>query len=434
MGVSLSKEESLSRISLRKEKLISLTKENPILNNLKSRVGIVLDYSGSMGTHYRNGDIQNLLEVLIPIALKFDDDGSLDFWIFDDGFHRIGEVTLNNFFGFIENEILSKYRMGCTSYAPVMQDVYSKYTVEEPTEYPSYVMFITDGDCDDKNKAFQLLKDNSSKPVFWQFIGMGRGPFDTLEQLDDLTDRFIDNADFFQVGNLISMPEEELYKKLMTEYPGYVQEAKSKNIIKGEKKVMAVSLSKGGKVSLAKVAADAGISGGLTKITVGLGWDCNRYDGGADFDLDAAAFMCGASGKVRSDADFIFYNNKTGAGVTHTGDNRTGDGDGDDEQIKVDLTAVPADVEEINFTVTIDQADVRNQNFGMVENSFIRIVDDATGTELLRYDLGEDYSVETAIVVAKLYRNNGEWKFNAIGSGFSGGLAALCGNFGINVG
>ena len=196
---------------------------------------------------------------------------------------------------------------------------------------------------------------------------------------------------------------------------------------------MAVSLSKGGKVSLAKVAADAGISGGLSKIVVGLGWDTNRYDGGAQFDLDAAAFMLGANGKVRNDSDFIFYNNKVGQGVEHTGDNRTGEGDGDDEQIKVDLTAVPADVEKISFTVTIDQADVRNQNFGMVENAYIHIADEVTGTDLIRYDLGEDFSVETAIVVAELYRHNGEWKFNAVGSGFSGGLAALCGNFGINV-
>lgn len=440
MAVKLTKEESIAKINLRKETFVSLTKKNPTLANLKSRVGVVLDYSGSMGSHYRNGDMQQLLEVLIPLALQFDDNGALDFWIFHDGFYRIGEVNMNNFFGFIVNEVMNKYKMGCTSYAPVMNDVYNKYIYEDPSDLPNYVMFITDGDCDDKAKAFQILKDNSDKPVFWQFIGMGRGPFQTLEALDDLTDRFIDNADFFQVNDIMGLPEEELYKKLMTEYPGYLQEAAIKNIIKlnkeeqvKETKKMAVSLSKGGKVSLAKVAADAGVSS-LTKITVGLGWDCNRYDGGADFDLDAAAFMCGQNGKVRNDNDFIFYNNKTGAGVVHTGDNRTGDGDGDDEQIKVDLTAVPADVEEINFTVTIDQADTRNQNFGMVENSFIRIVDDATGTELLRYDLGEDYSVETAIVVAKLYRNNGEWKFNAIGSGFSGGLAALCGNFGINVG
>lgn len=194
---------------------------------------------------------------------------------------------------------------------------------------------------------------------------------------------------------------------------------------------MAVSLSKGGKVSLAKAAESAGVST-LTKVVVGLGWDTNRYDGGDQFDLDAAAFMLKGDGKVRSDADFIFYNNKDGQGVRHTGDNRTGEGDGDDEQIIVDLNAVPSDIEKIAFTVTIDKAAERSQNFGMVENSFIHIVDEATGTELIRYDLGEDYSIETAVVVGELYRNNGEWKFNAIGSGFQGGLGALCANYGID--
>ena len=196
---------------------------------------------------------------------------------------------------------------------------------------------------------------------------------------------------------------------------------------------MAISLAKGQKISLEKVAADAGIQGGLSKILIGLGWDIKKFDGGADFDLDASVFMCDGTGKVAKESNFIFYNNKTAPGVEHMGDNRTGAGDGDDEVIKVDLSALESDVEKIAVTVTIDQADARKQNFGMVENSYIRVVDEATGTELLRYDLGEDYSIETAVVVAELYKNNGEWKFNAIGSGFSGGLAALCGNYGLSV-
>ncbi|MEE0930272.1 MAG: TerD family protein, partial [Acutalibacteraceae bacterium] len=145
---------------------------------------------------------------------------------------------------------------------------------------------------------------------------------------------------------------------------------------------MPVSLKKGNKVSLAKVASDAGISGGLTKIIVGLGWDVNRYDGGFQFDLDAAAFMLANTGKVRSTDDFIFYNQKTGPGIEHLGDNRTGDGEGDDEVIRVDLNSIPADVEKISFTVTIDQAVERNQNFGLVENSYIRVLDEVKGTEL----------------------------------------------------
>ena len=194
---------------------------------------------------------------------------------------------------------------------------------------------------------------------------------------------------------------------------------------------MSVNLSKGGKVSLAKAASDAGVSG-LTSVTVGLGWDVNRYDGGSDFDLDASAFMVGADGKCKNESGFIFYGNKEGVGVTHTGDNLTGAGEGDDEQILVDLNTVPAEIDKITFTVTIYDAETRNQNFGMVENSYIRVFDSVSGTELIRYDLGEDFSIETAIVVGELYRHNGEWKFNAVGSGFSGGLSALCGNFGID--
>lgn len=193
---------------------------------------------------------------------------------------------------------------------------------------------------------------------------------------------------------------------------------------------MAISLQKGQKIDLTKT------NPGLTKVLVGLGWDTNKYDGGADFDLDSAAFLLGDSGKVNSDADFVFYGNlkHVSGSVEHLGDNLTGAGDGDDEQIKVDLAAVPANVSKIDFTVTIYDSDARRQNFGQVSNAFIRIVNEATGEELLRFDLGEDFSIETAVVVAELYRNNGEWKFNAIGSGFSGGLAALCRNFGVNAG
>ena len=175
---------------------------------------------------------------------------------------------------------------------------------------------------------------------------------------------------------------------------------------------MAVSLKKGQKVDLTKT------NPGLKEILIGLGWDTNKYDGGSAFDLDAAAFCLGASGKVNDDSDFIFYGNlKHASGsVEHLGDNLTGEGEGDDEEIKIDLSKVPANVEKIDFTVTIYD-----------------VVNMATNEELIRYDLGEDFSIETAVVIGELYRNKGEWKFNAIGSGFSGGLEALCKNFGVNV-
>ena len=193
---------------------------------------------------------------------------------------------------------------------------------------------------------------------------------------------------------------------------------------------MAISLSKGQKVNLTKG------NEGLSKIIVGLGWDTNSYDTGADFDLDSAVFHVEGSGKVSAGSDFVFYGNlKHVSGCTeHKGDNLTGAGDGDDEQIKIDLALVPQNIEKIAFTVTIHEAESRNQNFGQVNNAFIRIMDEATTTEILRYDLGEDFSIETAVVVGELYRNNGEWKFNAIGSGFQGGLGALCNNFGVDIG
>ena len=192
---------------------------------------------------------------------------------------------------------------------------------------------------------------------------------------------------------------------------------------------MAITLSKGQKVSLTKG------NPGLKNIVVGLGWDTNKYDGGFDFDLDSAAFLLGENDKVNSDSDFIFYNNlkHSSGAVQHLGDNLTGEGDGDDEQVKLDLSLVPQNVNKIAFTVTIHEAQERRQNFGQVNNSFVRVVNADTNQELLKYELGEDFSIETAVVVCEIYRHNGEWKFNALGSGFEGGLEALCKNFGVNV-
>ncbi|OUQ60569.1 chemical-damaging agent resistance protein C [Tyzzerella sp. An114] len=192
---------------------------------------------------------------------------------------------------------------------------------------------------------------------------------------------------------------------------------------------MPINLTKGQKVDLTKGNPS------LKKLLVGLGWDVNAYDSGASFDLDASAFLVGDNGKVPTEKEFVFYGNlkHVSGGVVHMGDNRTGEGEGDDEQIKIDLDKVPSNVSKIAFTVTIYEAEERRQNFGQVSNAFIRIVDEVTNEELIRYDLGEDFSIETAIVVGELYRHNGEWKFNAIGSGFQGGLAALCNHYGIEV-
>ena len=191
---------------------------------------------------------------------------------------------------------------------------------------------------------------------------------------------------------------------------------------------MAISLSKGGNVSLTKTAP------GLTHIVIGLGWDARATDGAA-FDLDASAFLLTSDGKVRSDADFIFFNQSASAdgSVKHLGDNTTGEGEGDDEQMTVDLDKVPADVEKIAIGVTIHEAEARKQSFGMVSQAFVRVVNAADNAEIVRYDLSEDFSTETALVFGEVYRNNGEWKFRAVGQGYQGGLAAMAKNYGVNV-
>ncbi|HDU8490697.1 MULTISPECIES: TerD family protein [Aeromonas] len=191
---------------------------------------------------------------------------------------------------------------------------------------------------------------------------------------------------------------------------------------------MGVSLQKGGNVSLTK--ADAG----LKVVMAGLGWDQRVTDGSA-FDLDASVFMVGEDGKVLSDANFIFYGQKTSpcGSVEHQGDNRTGEGAGDDEQVKIDLSKVPADVKKLVFAVTIHEADQRKQNFGMVSNAFIRMSNNESQVELARFDLSEDASVETAMIFGELYLNNGEWKFKAVGQGFAGGLPALATAHGVNL-
>ena len=191
---------------------------------------------------------------------------------------------------------------------------------------------------------------------------------------------------------------------------------------------MALSLSKGGNISLSKEAP------GLTRVLVGLGWDARATDGG-DFDLDASAFLLNATGKVRSDADFIFYNQlkSQDGSVSHTGDNRTGDGDGDDEAIEINLAKVPAEVAKVAIAVTIHDAEPRRLNFGMVSNAYVRVVNQETNQEVARYDLAEDASTETALIFAEVYRHNGEWKFKAVGQGYKGGLGPLARNYGVNV-
>ena len=194
---------------------------------------------------------------------------------------------------------------------------------------------------------------------------------------------------------------------------------------------MAINLQKGQRVSLDNT---------MKLALVGLGWDTNRYDGGYDFDLDASAFLLGENGRLQRDEDFIFYNNlrSRNDAVVHTGDNLTGDGEGDDEVIMIDFTKLPDDIRKIAICVTIHDAEARRQNFGQVSNAYIRIAKladefDTVGVPVLKFDLEEEFSIETALVVAEIYKRNGEWRFNAVAAGYQGGLEAIVRAFGGNV-
>lgn len=226
-----SKKKSNSGIEFHKEVLDLVCDKNEKLVDLQSRVGLVLDFSGSMDHLYSNGTVQTLLERIVPLALRFDDNKSLDFWIFHHGYHRLEDVTIDNLDNFI-SKVIKRYRMGGTNYAPVISDVKYRYINEEPSDLPSYLIFITDGDNSDKPETSRLLREYSKHPIFWQFVGIGCNDFSYLEDLDNLCDRFIDNANFLKIKNLDKIDDESLYNKLLFEYPNWISEAKNAGILK----------------------------------------------------------------------------------------------------------------------------------------------------------------------------------------------------------
>lgn len=214
--VNLTKEERVNRVNLRKNQIGQYCSGIGVLNGAKAKVGLVLDYSGSMTTLYRNGTIQEVIEQMLPLAMQFDDDGNMETWLFDDGFHRLPDINLNNFDGYIERE--AKFRMGCTNYAPVMKDVEQAYMGENPVTLPSYVIFITDGDNADYRETEAFIKQVSTKPIFWQFVGIGKTSFAFLEKLDNLEGRYVDNANFFKVDK----PSDITYETLLAEFPSWL--------------------------------------------------------------------------------------------------------------------------------------------------------------------------------------------------------------------
>lgn len=229
--LNLSKEDSLVKLDLRKDEVNLLCLDKPELNNLSARVALVLDYSGSMRNLYNDGTVQSIIERILPLAMQFDDNAELDLWIFENSFKRLGGITKNNFYGFVKNEIMSKYSMGGTNYCPVMKDIHTKYMKEEPSNLPNYVIYITDGDNFDKPETTSFIKKISNTPIFWQFVGIGGGSFEYLEKLDDLKGRYVDNADFFKIQNINKVSDKDLYNCLLNEYPGWLTTIRKKGMI-----------------------------------------------------------------------------------------------------------------------------------------------------------------------------------------------------------
>lgn len=234
--LNLTKEESKELLNLRKDTLNILCLDKPQLKGLTSRVGVVLDYSGSMSRLYKNGTVQAVLERLFPLALQFDDNGEMEFWIFDDGFHRLESINLNNYYGYINDKVLGKYHMGCTDYAPVLKDVQRKYIKEEPANLPNYIIFITDGNNSDRAATNQIITEMSKNPIFIQFIGIGDDEFQYLERLDEMNGRYVDNANFFALPDIINIQDNELYSLLLKEYPHWLDYPEVKKMIANQGK------------------------------------------------------------------------------------------------------------------------------------------------------------------------------------------------------
>lgn len=231
MGIeNLSKEQSLKRIDLRKSEVQKVCLEKSIEPDTKSRVALVLDYSWSMSRLYSDGSVQAVIEKILPLAMNFDDNGEMELWIFDDKFHRLNNISLNNYYGYVEKHIIHKYSMGGTRFAPVMEDIESRYIREEPQKLPNYIIFITDGENSDTEITTTMLMKLSKYPIFFQFVGIGNCRFEYLQKLDDMTGRYVDNADFFAINDINSIK----YEQLLNEYPRWLKDSKVVDMINSQ--------------------------------------------------------------------------------------------------------------------------------------------------------------------------------------------------------
>lgn len=230
-GISLDKAQAIQTLNLRKD-TFALTLQKKALNNVTARVAIVMDESGSMSGEYRDGTVQSVIERILPVALKMDDNGELDIWLFSNNCKRLPSITEEEFFNYVNREVMPRVSWGGTSYAPVINDIVKKYAKEEPSNVPTFVIFVTDGENSDKEQSKRAITEASKHNIFFQFIGIGRERFQFLQQLDDLSGRYIDNADFFKIEDINRISDEQLYDKLMTEYPSWEQEARRLGLVR----------------------------------------------------------------------------------------------------------------------------------------------------------------------------------------------------------
>ncbi len=478
MDINLKKEAEQRLIDLSKKAKIVIDKSG--LQGQRAKVALALDISGSMKPLYQKGIVQRACERLLGLAVNFDDDGSIDIFLFGTNDYEVGSLHKNNFFGFVEREIYPKYRLEGTNYGGVMERILNKYVPHSreemqqqpqsflgslfsrtspsplkkvntrPLEEPVYVIFVTDGNNFDRKRAEEVMKRASYYGIFWKFVGIGRSSFSFLENLDNLDGRFIDNAHFFQLNDLELISDEELYQRLLIEFPGWIKLATEKGLLAQNRsstspvssptpspsvrlspnrqritnRNASIQLRKGQKADLTKQYPH------LHQVQIQFGWAQQGVTGSHQLEVDGSAFLLGPNGKAGGDQDIVFYGNPQGenGAVIHKGKLSS-----NHETMIVDLAKVPARVSKIAFTLTIYEAEVRGHHFSQLKNMYIRVVDAVQGSELMRFSFGEDFTRETAIVAAELYRYGAEWKVNAVGSGFYGGLKALCESYGIEV-
>lgn len=474
MDINLKKEAEQRLINLSKKAKIAIDKSG--LRGQRAKVALALDISGSMEPLYQKGIVQRACERLLALAVNFDDDGSIDIFLFGTNDYEVGSLHKDNFYGFVEREIYPKYRLEGTNYGGVMERILKKYvphSTEEMQPQPSkslfgslfsrskpapikkvirpieehvYVIFVTDGNNFDRKRAEKAMRHASYYGIFWKFVGIGNSTFSFLENLDNLDGRFIDNAHFFQLNDLELISDEELYQRLLIEFPEWIKLATEKGLLAqnqpsssspsspsvrlspGRQRIISshssIQLRKGQKADLTKQHPN------LHQVQIQFGWEQKGPSGNQPLEVDGSAFLLGPNGKAGGDQDIVFYGNPQGenGAVIHKGKSGS-----NQETIIVDLAKVPARISKIAFTLTLYDAEVRGHHFSQLQNLYIGVYDAARGNELMRFSFGEDFTRETAIVAAELYRYNNEWKVNAIGSGFYGGLKALCESYGIEV-